>query len=111
MNIITIPIVEETRKTTLTCKDRLGASIINQIVRNIKRLIKFAFSDGYKCIALNTTIDGSVLGVGTSNRRKRKNGSSNLIQEPDWVPDPPFKEVCISFNRGDLNFHLSAQFQ
>jgi len=62
--------------------DRLDDDMIDGYIAN-----------GYTCLALNTTIDGSVLGIGSSNKRKRKKGNPNLSQEDlDWVPAPPLKE-------------------
>ncbi|KAF0748100.1 ribonuclease P protein subunit p30-like isoform X1 [Aphis craccivora] len=48
---------------------------------------------GYTLIAVNTTVNCSLLGVGNSNRKKRKiaecNGENN--EENDWVPTPKVK--------------------
>nr|BAH72438.1 ACYPI51193 [Acyrthosiphon pisum] len=47
---------------------------------------------GYTLIAVNTTVNSSLLGVGNSNRKKRKiaecNGENK--EENDWVPTPKF---------------------
>ncbi|CAH1731228.1 ribonuclease P protein subunit p30-like isoform X1 [Aphis gossypii] len=59
--------------------ERVNDSIINTFIEY-----------GYTLIAVNTTVNCSLLGVGNSNRKKRKiaecNGENN--EENDWVPTP-----------------------
>lgn len=57
------------------------------------------FTDGYSIIAVNTVVNCSTLGVGTSNRKKRKLAECNNEKEEDneWIPVPKNKNVCILF--------------
>ncbi|XP_022173415.1 ribonuclease P protein subunit p30-like [Myzus persicae] len=45
---------------------------------------------GYALIAVNTTVDCSLLGNGNSNKKKRKFAECNdeIVEEKDWVPTP-----------------------
>jgi len=57
------------------------------------------FIDGYTFIAVNTTVNCSILGVGNSNRKKRKiaecNGENN--EENDWIPTPKLINVSVLY--------------
>jgi len=57
------------------------------------------FTDGYTLIALNTTVNCSLLGIGNSNRKKRKvvecNGENKEVI--DWVPPPKLINVNILY--------------
>lgn len=57
------------------------------------------FSDGYSLIAVNTTVNCTLLGNGCSNRKKRKISECNdeNDDEKDWVPIPKSFNVCILF--------------
>lgn len=61
--------------------------------------MKYLFIDGYALIAVNTTVNCSLLGVGNSNRKKRKivecNGENK--EENDWVPIPKLINVSILY--------------
>jgi len=61
--------------------------------------MKYLFTDGYTLIAINTTVNCSLLGVGNSNKKKRKivefNGESK--EENDCVPIPKLINVSILY--------------
>lgn len=53
------------------------------------------FTDGYALIAVNTTVDCSLLGNGSLNKKKRKFAESNdeNYKEKEWVPTPKMINV------------------
>lgn len=62
-------------------------------------LILNLFADGYNCIALNTTVNCSLLNVGCSNRKKRKieecyDENVKIDEQKDLVPVPKLTNVC-----------------
>lgn len=50
---------------------------------------------GYSWIAVNNTLDCSTLGIGSSNKKKRKHSEINDEEEKDWVPTPKSIKVYI----------------
>lgn len=54
------------------------------------------FTEGYSWIAVNTKLDCSLLGIGSSNRNKRKYAECNNEnkEENNWVPIPKSTNVC-----------------
>jgi len=63
--------------------------------KNIFKCVKYLFTDGYALIAVNTTVNCSLLGVVNSNRKKRKIAECNgeNYEENDWVPTPKIINV------------------
>lgn len=63
------------------------------------KCMKYLFTDGYTLIAVNTTVNCSLLGVGNSNRKKRKVDECNVEnkEENDWVPTPKLINVIILY--------------
>lgn len=58
------------------------------------------FTDGYNFIAINTTVNCSLLNVGCSNKKKRKieecyNENTKIDEQKDFVPVPKLTNVCI----------------
>lgn len=61
--------------------------------------MQYLFIDGYTLIAVNTTVNCSLLGVGNSNRKKRKVVECNdkNKEENDWVPTPKLINVSTLY--------------
>lgn len=61
--------------------------------------MKYLFTDGYTLIAVNTTVNCSLLDVGNSNRKKRKIVESNgeNREENDWVPISKLINVSVLY--------------
>jgi len=57
----------------------------------------YLFIDGYALIAVNTTVNCSILGSGSVNKKKRKFAECNDEngEEKDWVPKPKLINVSM----------------
>lgn len=74
------------------------------------------FIDGYALIAVNTTVNCSLLGIGCSNRKKRKVSECNdeNVDEIDWVPIPKslnVNNILLIFNKICIYINNLIQFQ
>jgi len=61
------------------------------------KFMEYLFTDGYALIAVNTTLNCSSLGIGNSNKKKRKFAECNdeNNEEKDWVPTPKLINVSL----------------
>lgn len=59
--------------------------------------MEILFPDGYALIAVNTTVNCSLLSNGSLNKKKRKFAESNdeNDEEKDWVPTPKLINVSM----------------
>lgn len=71
--------------------------------------INCLFTDGYSWIAVNTKLDCSLLGIGSSNKNKRKFAEYNNEKEEEnnWVPIPKSSTVCKLYLRFKLNDYIA----
>jgi hypothetical protein len=58
-------------------------------------------------------VNCSTLGIGTSNRKKRKLGECNSEkeEEKECIPVPMNTNVCILFNRNNKKFYVSVRIK
>ncbi|VVC40990.1 Polymerase/histidinol phosphatase-like,RNase P subunit p30 [Cinara cedri] len=71
--------------------EHINANIIDAYVKH-----------GYSLIAVNTTVNCSLLGVSSSNKKKRKiaecNDEVKVNEDKDWIPIPKSTNVCNHHN-------------